>query len=194
MTDDDDDRARWNRRWVDTDPLAGTPSPVVCAIVEGLTIPAGPVLDLAGGPGRNAVWLAERGHAVTLVDVSEVALSLANRRARAHDVSLTTAVADLQAAPFPTGPWALVLVSFYLQRSLFSAAARELAEGGLLVLVHPTVDNLLRHAKPSRRFLLQPGEARALAEAAGLTVVVDDEGWVGDDDEARHLARLVARR
>ena len=191
---DADDRAHWNRNWADTDPLAGGPSPVVCALVEGLDLPDGPVLDVAGGPGKNAVWLAERAHAVTLVDVSDVALSLATRRAQAHGVSLTTVLADLQFDPFPAGPWAMVLVSFYLQPAVFGAAATELAPGGRLVVVHPTVDNLRRHAKPSRRFLLQPGEARRLAEAAGLTVETYDEGWIGDGDDARHLVRLVARR
>ena len=94
----------------------------------------------------------------------------------------------------PAGPWALVLVSHYLQPSLYPAAAAALVPGGALVVVHPTVENLQRHAKPSQRFLLQPGEARQLAQDAGLTVESFEEGWCGEGDDARHLARLVARR
>lgn len=189
-----DDRARWNRRWTDTDPLAGEASAAVRAVLEGLALPAGPVLDVAAGPGRNAVWLATRGHAVTAMDVSDVAIDLAQRRALSRGVPLITVVADLHTAPFPAGPWALVLVSHYLQRTLWAAAAATLVPGGALVVVHPTVENLARHEKPSRRFLLSSAEARTLAEDAGLRIESYVEGWVGDGDDARHLARLVARR
>lgn len=37
------------------------------------------VLDLGGGPGRYTIWLAERGHRVTLGDVSPELLAIARR-------------------------------------------------------------------------------------------------------------------
>ena len=37
-------------------------------------LPPGRALDLAAGEGRNAIWLAERGWVVTVVEFSKVAL------------------------------------------------------------------------------------------------------------------------
>jgi SAM-dependent methyltransferase len=42
--------------------------------------PHGHVLDLGGGPGRYAAWLAERGYQVTLADLSPNLPELARRR------------------------------------------------------------------------------------------------------------------
>lgn len=42
--------------------------------------PSGRVLDLGGGPGRYAGWLAERGYRVTLADLSPNLLELARER------------------------------------------------------------------------------------------------------------------
>jgi SAM-dependent methyltransferase len=196
VSDDDPDggRARWDARWAGADPNEGDASPVVIGLLRDLELPAGGVLDLAGGPGRNAVWLAAAGHDVTVLDVSPTALRLADARAQAAGVSLRTVEADLTRAPIPAGPWALALVSHYLQRDLFADIATRLVPGGALVIVHPTQDNLQRHARPSVRFLLARGEAEALARGAGLTVERSVEDWVGDGDAARHLARVVARR
>jgi SAM-dependent methyltransferase len=39
------------------------------------------VLDIGGGPGRYALWLAEQGHRVTLADLSPELLAIARRKA-----------------------------------------------------------------------------------------------------------------
>lgn len=85
-----------------------------------------------------------------------------------------------------------MLCSCYLQRELVPRMAEVLAIDGRLVWIHPITTNLERHGSPSARFLLQPGEARALVEAAGLRVLWYDEGWVGQGSSARCLARVVA--
>ena len=61
-------------------------------------IPDGPILCLAEGEGRNAVFLAERGHDVTAVDLSEVGLENAKELADERGVALTTIVANLAVA------------------------------------------------------------------------------------------------
>lgn len=45
--------------------------------------PGARVLDLGGGPGRYALWLAERGHRVTLADLSPALLALARAKVAA---------------------------------------------------------------------------------------------------------------
>lgn len=57
----------------------------------------GPVLSLAEGEGRNAVFLAGFGFDVTGVDQSEVGLRKAQSLAATRDVSIRTVTADLTA-------------------------------------------------------------------------------------------------
>ena len=44
----------------------------------------GTALDLAGGIGRHAIWLARRDWRVTLLDISEVAIAKAQENAGAY--------------------------------------------------------------------------------------------------------------
>jgi tellurite methyltransferase len=149
---------------------------------------------VAGGAGANAVWLAQRGLQTTICDVSEVGLAVAVGHAARCGVDLMIATVDLECDPLPVGPWALVLCCNYLQRDMLPAVARALAPGGRLVWIHPTVTNLERHPKPGVPYLLQPGEAMALVEEAGLVPRFGEEAWVGEGASARFLSRVVAER
>ena len=177
------DRARWDARWREKGG-PGEPSPLVLSL-DAILPRRGRALDVAGGAGRHAVWLARRGLDVTLVDISEVALGIA----RGQGVQLFATAADLEIEPIPAGPWDLILCFHYLDRALFAEWPRLLAPGGLLVFVQATRSNLQRHEHPSARFLLEDGELARLVR--GLEIVRLEEGWL---DEGRHEARLVARK
>lgn len=187
----DEDRLKWDARYRNVDETPREPAAFLCALSEILPR-AGRALDIAGGAGRNALWLARRGLEVTLTDISPVGLALAEEEARARGLSLCTLALDLERDPLPPGPWDLILCFFYLHRPLFAHLPQLLAPGGLLVVVHPTRTNLLRHPSPSARFLLEDGELPALVSGAGgLEPIAYEEGWF---DDGRHLARLVARK
>jgi ubiquinone/menaquinone biosynthesis C-methylase UbiE len=62
------------------------------AFAEHMPEPPGTVLDIGGGPGRYAVELAGRGHTVTLLDVSEQSLRIAETKAQEAGVSLTACI------------------------------------------------------------------------------------------------------
>ncbi|MEM8570094.1 MAG: class I SAM-dependent methyltransferase [Pseudomonadota bacterium] len=49
------------------------------------------VLDLGGGPGRYALALTQRGHAVDLIDLSPAAIALAGEKAQEQQISLRRA-------------------------------------------------------------------------------------------------------
>ena len=59
---------------------------------------SGHILDVGGGGGRYAVWLAERGYDVTLVDVSEQQVRIAREKAQEHGVEdrVTTQRGDVR--------------------------------------------------------------------------------------------------
>jgi len=128
---------------------------------------AGRAIDLAGGEGRNAIWLAERGWDVELVEFSAVALEKAGAIAHARGVTLAATFADVTEEP-TLAPADLVLVCYLqlptepLARALGHAATLVAPGGTLLVIAHerdnlehghggppdaaflPTVDDVLR--------------------------------------------------
>lgn len=190
MGDDPEARRRWNRRYRDRPPPEG-PSPFLTARAD-LLPDAGRALDLAGGGGRNAVWLAQRGFEVTLIDVSDEACAAARVRADAAGVQLTVLRRALEIATLPAGPFAVVLSNRYLDPEVWRAAAELLGPDGRLLISQPTVRNLERHARPPRDWLLDEGALAAFAATLeGLEVIELTEGWT---DEDRHEARAVLRR
>ncbi len=134
---------------------------------------------MAGGTGRHAHWLNERGWEVTLVDVSDTALERAGDAVRCIR-------RDLEADGLPGGSWDLILVVDFLWRPLFAQFVDALPAGGWLVVEHPTRRNLERNPHPSAHFLLGDGELPDLVPE--LEILLYEEGWF----DGRHVARLVA--
>ncbi len=181
----EEDRQRWNSRYREQSG-GGAPSKFLQALADRLPS-TGRALDVAGGPGHEALWLARRGLEVTLTDISDVALERAASAAREAGLPLRVERVDLETDPLPSGPYELVLCLNFLWRPLFGVFPQVLAPGGLLVFAQPTRSNLQRNPHPSARFLLEDGELPQLLR--GLEVISYTEGWT---EEGRHEARLVA--
>jgi tellurite methyltransferase len=181
------ERQRWDRRYREGGG-ATEPSAFLLSL-DGLLPRRGRALDLAGGRGRHALWLAARGLKVTLADVSPVGLALAREAAEERRLPIRTVEVDLAAEPPPAGPWDVLVCFHYLHRPLFRHFPALLAPEGLLVFCQPTRRNLERHLRPSERHLLAEGELPRLV--TGLLVLSYEEGWT---EEGRHEARLVAGR
>ena len=191
---------RWNAKYADWHE-PGPPSGFVMD-QAGLLADCPTAVDLAGGAGGTALWLAAQGIDTTLADVSERALQIAERAAAERGVPLHTICTDLEADPVPTpaeltrlaasavpqGGWHAAVCTNFLHRPLLGTLHALLAPGGIAFVLIATVDNLLYNARPGRPFLVERGELPGLC--AGLEAVSFDEGWFGQ----RHEARLVARR
>jgi SAM-dependent methyltransferase len=179
------DRERWNETWRTREPA----EPAAFLVEHEALLPrTGRALDVAGGAGRHALWLAARGLDVTLVDVSEVGLA----RAAAANPAVRTERVDLEeGGALPAGPFELVLCWHFLDRAHRDRYVDVLAPGGVLVIAQPTVLNLERHERPSRRFLAEPGELDAWVRDRDLEIVVSVEGWNGD---GRHEAAVIAAK
>jgi tellurite methyltransferase len=181
------DREKWDAKYSESE---GPSSPsAFLRGLDGLLPRRGRALDVAGGSGRHALWLARRGLTVTLADVSKVALDQAARVACEEGLSLATVQVDLEAAPLPEGPWDVIVCTYFLHRPLFAAFPAALAPGGWLVLAHATRKNLERHPRPGPAYLLDEHELGTLVH--GLEVIQLAEGWF---EEGRHEAQLVARK
>lgn len=192
------DRERWNRRYSERyaeRTYDFSPSRWLAEIEHRLaaTRADARALDLACGPGRNAVWLAERGWTVDAWDLSDVALSILvyereERAARGFSLPIDVREIDLDIAEIPATTYDLILNILFLDRRLWPGMAAALRPGGLLAF--ETFVNLPggRTSEVSPEHLLRPGELRAAFEALGLQTIVYDE------DGPRGTARLLARR
>lgn len=179
------DRDHWNTRYGEQSwPVE--PSPWLVAN-EALLPSVGAALDVAGGTGRNAIWLAQRGWTVTIADVSDVALAKASVRAGDDGLQVNTLLVDLTVDPLPDGPWNLIALFHYLDRDVFAAIARALAPGGILIGSLATIRNLERNPRPPLPYLLETGELPDLIR--GIELVAYDEGWKDDHHDARFVAR-----
>jgi len=182
------DRIKWNTKYRER--AAADCHPAAFLVAASDLLPRrGRALDVAGGSGRHALWLAARGLEVTICDIAEAGLALAEEEAARRGLRLQTCRVDLEQEPLPAAPWDLIVCCYFLWRPLFAVFPTALAPGGQLAFVHPTRSNLRRRPKPGARFLLEDGELPGLVE--GLEILRYDEGWTAED---RHEARLVARR
>ncbi len=121
-----DDQVRWDKAYRERKAGSQEPSPFLVAM-EGMLPIRGRALDIAGGAGANAVWLARRGLEVTVADISPVGLALAERNAEFEGLRLRTLKIDLEQDPFPPGPWDLIVCVRFLWRPLFAVIPDELA-------------------------------------------------------------------
>lgn len=162
----------WNTRYAGDAMVYGSePNDFVAAVAA--RIPPGPVLCLAEGEGRNAVWLAARGHAVTAVDQAEVALAKARRLAAKRGVGIATVAADLAAYAIAPGAWAGIVATWLhlppaLRRTVFARAAEGLQPGGCFILEAYTPAQLAFDTGGPRSVDLLPTAAQLRAELAGL--------------------------
>jgi SAM-dependent methyltransferase len=95
----------------------------------------GTALDVDGGQGRNAVWLATQGWNVTEIDLSDAGLEIAKKAALAKHVKLTTVEADDDTYDFGTAKWDLVtLIYAGSQHALIERIKPSIKKGGWFVV------------------------------------------------------------
>ncbi len=110
-------------------------------------IPAGKVLCLAEGEGRNAVFLAQQGYAVTAVDSSSVGLEKARRLADKNGVSIEIVYSDLAEYDLGERQWDGVVSIFchipeQIRKQVHRRVVNALKDDGILLLEAYTPDQL----------------------------------------------------
>lgn len=182
------DREKWEARYAEPPSVLPEVLPLLCEQAHRLPR-QGRALDVAGGLGQNALWLAQRGLQATLLDISTRALEFTRQQAQRQGLPLAVQCADLDDEALPSGPWDAIVCSNFLCPILYASAAELLAPGGVLCISQPTTTNLQRHAKPPLGFLIEPDILPQ--RVPGLQIEYYAEGWHAND---RHEARLIARR
>lgn len=193
----------WNARYAGDQFVYGTePNDFVAAVAD--RIPPGPVLCLAEGEGRNAVWLAARGHAVTAVDQAEIALAKAQGLAAARGVKIETVAADLAAYRIAPDAWAGIVSVWAhlppaLRRAVHGQVVRGLQPGGVFVLEAYTPAQLAYDTGGPREVTMLMTAAQLRDELAGLEFEILRELERDVREGTKHTGRaavvqLLARR
>ena len=170
-------------------------------VVEYLSdIPAGKMLDLGGGEGRNALWFAGRGWHVENSDFSAVAVEKFLKRAEHEgltDLCTGTAVDATNPESCVTKPVDLAVMA-YLQipaadlAAAIATAAQSLRSGGTLFGVWHARENL-EHGfggPPSPELNPTQEELRAACDALGLiehTLTLRDRFIVSGGEERKAI-------
>ena len=178
----------WDEHYSNPDHVDFTPEPLLVQAAD--LLPPGHALDLACGPGRNALHLARLGWNVTAVDASAVAIRLLKQRAGA--LPIEAKLADLERDHFPIAPEAFDLICdfFYLQRDLFARIREGVRPGGVFAGAIHLFDEAPASRPRNPAFLMHPGELRG--EFHGWKVLFYSEG--GEPGRSRRTARIIARR
>lgn len=102
-------------------------------------IPAGKVLCLADGEGRNSVFLAKQGYTVTAVDSSQVGLAKAQRLAEKNGVKIEFIHADLADFDLGENKWDGIVSIFChlpsaIRKTVYPQVLASLKPNGVLLL------------------------------------------------------------
>jgi len=172
-------RNKWNERYRNADAVVPGPAWVLQQYAS-LLPDGGVALELASGLGGNAIFLAERGFAVTAWDISDVAVRTLQNFALSRGLLLDAEVRDVEQAPPPPVSADVVVVSHYLHRPLFEHLTAALRPGGLLYYQTWSADRPAGAGGPANPdFLLQRNELLRAFSALDV-LAFHDEGAAGD--------------
>ena len=130
----------WNARFAGDDYLFGE-EPNAFVQREAPRLPRdSSVLCVADGEGRNSVWLAQQGYAVTAFDFAPNAVAKAKRLATARSVAVDHRTGDVYAWPWSEAQYDAVVVVFIQfvppekRGAVFAGLRAAVKPGGLLLL------------------------------------------------------------
>jgi SAM-dependent methyltransferase len=132
-----DERTSWDRRYREGSHGSQEPDSFLVSsyseFIEPLFPKGGVALDVAGGVGRHAIWLAQHGWRVTLSDISEVGIAKARENAGELEKKIDFEVRDSSSFSAESKQYDLIMVFFYLERTIFPELVKALRPGGLLL-------------------------------------------------------------
>jgi len=188
----DDERNRWNQKYREAPGAWMVPDPFLLRAFSEYILPlfphGGSALDLAGGAGRHAIWLAQQGWEVTLIDISETGVEQARQHAGPLASHIHFVVDDLTHFKAAQIQFEVMMAFFYLEREIFSEIVKAVRPGGLLVYKTYTLAQAKLAGGPKNpAHLLNPGELLHLAD--GLRILHYQE-----EVAEKATAELVARK
>jgi tellurite methyltransferase len=131
-----DERERW-RKYREAQGLWLVPGPFLQRAFSEYVLPSyphgGSALDLAGGAVRHAIWLAQPGWEVTLIDISETGVEQVRQHTEPLASHIHFVVDDLTQFKASQTQYDVVMAFFYLERRVLAEMVMALRPGGFLM-------------------------------------------------------------
>jgi len=179
---------RYRSRERPKEDLEAPPNPLLVETARRMQ--PGKALDLACGAGRNAIWLAQQGWTVTALDGAASAIEILRDRAAHLGVAVDARVVDLAKGGYriEESSWDLIVICYYLQRSLFEPVKIGVKPGGIvLAIVHI--------GEPGQEPTEHQSNAGELQDHfLGWKILHYHEGRPRDVAHQRSVAEIVAQR
>jgi SAM-dependent methyltransferase len=183
---------RWNRILTAPKPAFNT-KPNAFLVEMTKDIAPGKALDVGMGQGRNTLYLAQQGWAVTGFDPAEKAVAAAQEQAKQLGVKLTTLVVGDEQFDFGKEQWDLIVLSYVSLRHLVPRIVDALKPGGLVV-----VEGFHRDATKSSSIgggvVFDTNELLNLFERLRVVRYEDTAGTGDFGMQATRLVRLAAQK
>ena len=155
-----DKREHWDERYTKNNlKWSSGPNTLLESLVVGK--PAGKVLDVASGEGRNALWLASRGWLVDAIDFSKIGIGKGRLMAAERNLEINWILADVCEQAFARAEYDLVIVLF-LHTSIeerviwLPAVIEAVALGGQFIYIAHDPSNIDRGVGGSQDRTLLP--------------------------------------
>jgi cyclopropane fatty-acyl-phospholipid synthase-like methyltransferase len=135
-----DEVQKWNARFGAADYVFGTAPNAFLASQAARLRPGMTALCIADGEGRNSVWLAEQGLAVSAFDVSPVGVEKAQKLARDRGVQVDYTIGNIHQYDWRARQYDVIAAIFFQfadpqeRTAIFAGLRDALAPGGLLLL------------------------------------------------------------
>lgn len=131
-TSAEDSREFWDKRYAENNYIYGkAPAASLVHNIDYLKSSMR-ILDVGMGEGRNAVFLARKGHQVVGVDISQVAIQKAKQLARESNVRIETVLTSMDKYNPAPGSFDVIICYYYVDKEIHAKFMEWLRPGGLL--------------------------------------------------------------
>ncbi len=155
---------------------------------------SGRALELACGMAANAIFLAQQGLATTAWDISEVVIERLKTSPAIDGLEMTFEARDIVQQPPPVASFDVIVVSYFLDRTLIPHIKRALKPSGLIFYQTFTQTYVNEGGPRSRDFRLADNELLQLFDDYQI-LVYREEGRVGETEQGyRNEALIVAQK
>lgn len=151
------DKNEWEKRYAAMD-KGQIPEPAQLLQTNTHLFTGGTALDIAMGPGHNAVFLAQHGYRVTGVDISVSAVQSARIHAANKKVHIEAVQADMEDFHLHSGAYDTIITFYFLLRPLLPNIKTALKPGGILFFETYTTQQQRFGGPHNIEYLLKPNE------------------------------------
>ncbi len=183
------DRNRWQNKYRDSKALTAIDPDEELVHYADCLPESGRALDLACGRGKNSLYLAQRGLAVTAADISQNGLDRLMQAAESLGLegNIQPLCVDLDNYQIGQSGYDLIVVVRFLNRGLFNSIQAALKPGG--VLLYKTFNRRILRQRPgfNPEFTVETDEL--VDSFRELALITDNRG-----DRESEYAFLLARK